>query len=80
MTYYYSWGPVRGRCPHNHRTPEGVAACLERDSRGCRRQGGYSDRAPYKAPGDPGRRHPLYTVEEGGRLRVVPDWTEEDRP
>jgi len=42
--YYTTWGPVRGGCGHVHRTLSGAQACLARDGRGCRRQGGYSDR------------------------------------
>jgi len=42
-----SWttsGSVRGWCGHWHRTRGGAERCLARDRRGCRAQGGYSDR------------------------------------
>ncbi|MDX1469778.1 MAG: hypothetical protein R3258_10600 [Acidimicrobiia bacterium] len=41
---YVTVGAVRGYCAHIHRTLSGAYDCLERDRRGCRRQGGYSDR------------------------------------
>lgn len=44
-TYYTTDGPVRGCCGHAHRTEEAAEACLDRDSRACHRQGGYSDRS-----------------------------------
>lgn len=44
-TSYTTWGPVRGDCGHHHTTQETAFACIQRDQRGCRSQGGYSDRA-----------------------------------
>jgi len=44
VTYYTTSGSVRGQCGHHHRTREAAERCLERDRRGCRSQGGYSDR------------------------------------
>lgn len=42
--YWTTWGSVRGGCDHLHRSPEAAEACCARDDRGCRTQGGYSDR------------------------------------
>ena len=42
--HYTTWGSVRGTCGHKHRTIEAALACIYRDSVGCTRQGGYSDR------------------------------------
>lgn len=42
--FFTTWGSVRGDCGHAHRTIEAAEACRSRDSRGCRSQGGYSDR------------------------------------
>jgi hypothetical protein len=36
---------VRGNCGHTHRTLSGAVRCLRDDRRGCKSQGGYSDRA-----------------------------------
>jgi len=47
MRVYVTYGPVRGWCGHYHRTYAAAERCLERDRRGCRRQGGYSDRSVY---------------------------------
>ena len=44
MSYYTTWGSVRGGCDHAHRTHEAALRCILRDRRGCRAQGGYSDR------------------------------------
>lgn len=41
---YTTWGSVRGGCRHLHRIVAAVEACLDKDHRGCQRQGGYSDR------------------------------------
>lgn len=41
---YTTRGSVRGGCGHLHRTADAARACLQRDQRGCERQGGYSDR------------------------------------
>ena len=46
-------GPVRGSCGHMHRTEEAALACLDRDSRGCASQGGYSDRRVVTVPAVP---------------------------
>ena len=52
---YITSGPVRGDCPHVHRTLSGAARCLDRDIRGCRNLGGgaYSDRRVVHADGSP---------------------------
>ncbi len=44
MKGYITIGSVRGWCGHVHRTELGAVRCLARDRRGCRGQGGYSDR------------------------------------
>jgi len=44
--YYTCSGNVRGDCGVKHRTIEAAARCCRRDSVGCHRQGGYSDRFP----------------------------------
>ena len=48
---YVCSGSVRGECGHVHRTLRGAARCLARDQRGCRSQGGYSDRHVRHADG-----------------------------
>jgi hypothetical protein len=42
--YYTTIGSVRGCCGHHHRTIAAAEMCLTRDQRGCKSQGGYSDR------------------------------------
>ena len=44
MTSYTTFGSVRGDCGHAHQTYAAAEACIRRDQRGCRQQGGYSDR------------------------------------
>ena len=44
MRAYWCRGPVRGACGHHHKTLEAADRCLQRDIRGCAKQGGYSDR------------------------------------
>jgi hypothetical protein len=44
MKAYTTWGPVRGCCNHAHQTPGTAMKCLAQDRRGCKKQGGYSDR------------------------------------
>lgn len=44
-TTYTCTGSVRGNCGHNHRTIEGAVRCCKADQRGCKSQGGYSDRS-----------------------------------
>jgi len=43
--YFCCVGRTRGNCGHHHRTAETAARCQRRDAVGCRRQGGYTDRA-----------------------------------
>ena len=45
-TYYRCEGPVRGWCGIEHRSLRASGKCCARDHRGCRAQGGYSDRGP----------------------------------
>lgn len=45
MTKYTTYGDVRGGCGHRHSTREAAERCLSRDQRGCKCQGGYSDRS-----------------------------------
>jgi hypothetical protein len=42
--HYTNIGNVRGSCGHKHKTEATAQACLQRDQRGCRFVGGYSDR------------------------------------
>lgn len=42
--YYTTIGSVRGRCGHKHHSIKTATACLMHDRRGCKSQGGYSDR------------------------------------
>lgn len=44
-TYYTTEGPIRGSCGHRHRSREAAERCLDEDRKGCRSQGGYSDRS-----------------------------------
>ncbi len=44
MNRYTCIGSVRGCCGHKHRSLKTAARCLDRDIKGCRKQGGYSDR------------------------------------
>ena len=48
---YTTCGAVRGCCGHTHRTLEAAVRCLQDDRRGCRTQGGYSDRSVTYADG-----------------------------
>ena len=41
---YTTKGSVRGCCGHKHRTIGAAHSCIERDQKGCEKQGGYSDR------------------------------------
>jgi len=41
---FFCAGSVRGNCGHKHATAEAAARCQRRDSKGCKSQGGYSDR------------------------------------
>ena len=66
-TTYTTEGPIRGACPHRHRSLVAALKCLQRDQDGCASQGGYSDRELY---GD-GRWLP--TGEYMGRLVVLTD-------
>lgn len=45
MKTYTTYGSVRGCCGHKHKTSEAAEKCLDRDQKGCRSQGGYSDRS-----------------------------------
>jgi hypothetical protein len=47
MTRYITWGDVGG-FGRVRRSLERAEADLRRDIKGCRRQGGYSDRAVYR--------------------------------
>ena len=48
---YTCTGDVRGNCGHRHRTLSAAVACVRRDARGCRSQGGYTDRVILDAQG-----------------------------
>ena len=41
---YTLTGSVRGNCGHKHETIMAAAKCSVQDQRGCKSQGGYSDR------------------------------------
>ena len=44
---YTTKGEIRGECGHTHRALQTALQCVEQDRRGCRQQGGYSDRYVY---------------------------------
>lgn len=44
-TTYTTYGSVRGGCGHRHGYEETAQRCLDQDRKGCRKQGGYSDRS-----------------------------------
>jgi len=67
---YTTWGPVRGLSPIRHRTRGAAERELARDQRGCRAQGGYSDRTVAVVVG--GR---LYHDEEA----TAPVWPSSGR-
>lgn len=46
---YGTLGDVRGHCGHKHATIRAAYQCFVRDSRACRRQGGYSDRSVVRS-------------------------------
>jgi hypothetical protein len=41
---FTTWGSVRGCCDHEHPTLMDAEHCRIGDARGCKAQGGYSDR------------------------------------
>ena len=45
--HYRCVGNVRGWCGVRHRSWEAALRCCEEDSKGCCRQGGYSDRSVW---------------------------------
>lgn len=49
---YATWGSVRGNCGHRHATLAAAVDCLRADQRGCRSQGGYSDREVVRSGDD----------------------------
>ena len=63
MIRYTTWGSVCGDCGHEHRTLEAAYRCLRRHQRGCRSQGGYSDREIRRL--DPGSTVDSYYVQDG---------------
>ena len=52
--HYTTTGSVRGECGHWHRSLRGAIRCIERDQKGCRGQGGYSDRCVARISGQAG--------------------------
>lgn len=50
--HYRCVGSVRGWCGHRHTSVREAVRCLQRDQRGCKSQGGYSDRCVYLYAGD----------------------------
>ena len=63
MTKYTCWGSVTGDCGHEHRSIRAAVICKQQHSRGCRRQGGYSDRSVRAL--DSGRTVHSYDVTRG---------------
>lgn len=51
MMMYTTIGSVRGECGHQHRSILAAVRCQMRDSAGCAKHGGYSDRAVRHADG-----------------------------
>lgn len=49
---YTTWGNVRGCCGHEHTAFGDAERCRAEDARGCRSQGGYSDRQVREVDGD----------------------------
>jgi hypothetical protein len=49
--FYTCKGDTRGDCGHNHRRITTAVQCCAADSRGCRKQGGYSDRVVRRTDG-----------------------------
>ena len=45
---YTTIGRVTGGCDHEHRSIETAYRCWQRHSRGCHKQGGFSDREIYE--------------------------------
>lgn len=71
---FTTWGSVRGCCGHEHATHSEASACCSDDARGCKAQGGYSDRQVRIVEGDwrsydvtrgPGRPYAWDTVYDG---------------
>ena len=69
---YTTIGDVRGCCGHKHRSIEAAKACIEKDHRGCNKQGGYSDRTVYRVSDD-GSIERL-TEDEVSRLYTTADY------
>lgn len=44
VTYYSTWGPIRGDCEHKHSTKSAAQACVSLDRRERRKVGRDSDR------------------------------------
>ena len=65
-THYTCSGSVRGECGVAHQSLRTAEAHYRKDQRGCRAQGGYSDRTVVKV--EDGRRYAYH----GGYT----DWTE----
>ena len=45
---YTTYGSVTGDCGHSHKTHQSASQCATKHERGCKSQGGYSDRAVYR--------------------------------
>lgn len=74
MPSYTTDGPVRGTCGHHHRTIATAYCCLQKDARGCARQGGYTDRGVMQITPQ-GQVYPL-DAEEREALAQLADTTE----
>jgi len=71
---YTTWGPVRGDCGHEHRTMRAACECVERDQRGCAKQGGYTDR--HLRVLDPGHTVNEYDTTQGPGRMIKPEEAE----
>jgi hypothetical protein len=52
-TTYHASGPIRGACPHNHRSIATAYRCAAADHRASRASGCYSDRSVSRVDGEP---------------------------
>lgn len=72
---YTSQGSVRGWCGHAHRRLDTALKCIERDHRGCKTQGGYSDRQAMRLLNGK-----VYDLSEAEFLFTVWEWEGVTRP
>ena len=48
MRKFFVFANQHGDCGHKHRTISGACRCEDRHHKGCKMQGGYSDRGLYR--------------------------------